>query len=495
MDSIGVEIGRPSAEALLSDVGELVECSLTPLADGELVDLLRGVERAVRMLAAVQHRALIEVDSRSIPADSDAKTIKRFLMETLRLSHAEAGARVRAAAKVGVFSNMAGDEREPELPCTAAALRQGDVSVEHVRGVAGVMTRIPRGADADDRAAAEQILAEFARSGSPDDVSKVGDRILAHLDPDGTITDETDRARMRGVRVGRQRPDGMSPISGDIDPVLRALLDPVLAKYARPGVGNPDDAASPGAEVDHVDPDLIAEAAGRDTRTPAQRTHDALTLLLGSLVDTGALGSHRGMPVTTVLTMRLEDVERESGVATTATGGTVPITEALRLAERSRPYLAVFDHAGLPLHLGRMRRLASPAQRLSLVAALGGCSRPGCDAPASLCAVHHVRDYSKNGPTDIENLVLACDHCHGLINDTHTGWKTVVLDENSQFPGRTAWIAPPHIDPTATPRVNHRHRAGDLLAQVVAQIHTRRERDRAAHQRWLRERRPGDIAA
>ncbi|MFF3567556.1 DUF222 domain-containing protein [Nocardia jiangxiensis] len=485
----------PDAAALLAAVGELVERSLTPLSDDAVVELLRGAERAARMLAAVQHRVLIEVDSRSIPANSGAKTIKWFLMETLRLSHAAAGARVRAAARVGVFHNLAGDEREPELPCTAAALRCGDISVEHARGIATVMGRVSRGVEAVDREAAEQILADFATTGSPDDIGKIGDSILAHLDPDGKNTDDTDRARMRGIRIGRQRPDGMSPIGGEIDPTLRALLDPVLAKYARPGVGNPEDPASTGADVDCTDPEVITAAAQRDTRTVEQRTHDAFTLLLGSLVDTHALGSHRGLPVTTVLTMCLEDVERASGVATTATGGTVPMPVALRLAEKSRPYLAVFDPAGLPLHLGRMRRLASPAQRLSLIAALGGCSRPGCDAPASLCAVHHVRDYRKGGRTDIENLVLACDHCHSLINDSATGWKTVVLGDDSQFAGRTAWIAPEHIDPTGTPRVNHRHRAGELLAQTVAGIHARWERQHAARQCGMRERRPGDVAA
>ena len=338
MDSISGETGERAAGALLAAVGELVERSLTPLPDRDVVELLRGVERAARMLAVVQHRVLIEVDSRSIPVDSGAKTIKRFLMETLRLSNAEAGARVRAATRVGTFHNLAGDEREPELPCTAAALRRGDISLEHARGIGTVMTRIPRAVDPDDRVAAEQILAEFAATGSPDDVGKVGDRILAHLDPDGKITDATDRARMRGIRIGRQRADGMSPISGEIDPTLRALLDPVLAKYARPGVGNPDDPASPGAEVDRMDPKLLTAAAERDPRTSAQRTHDAFTLLLNSLADTSTLGSHRGIPVTTVLTMRLDDVERLSGVATTATGGTVPISDALRLAERSRPF-------------------------------------------------------------------------------------------------------------------------------------------------------------
>ncbi|MQY20115.1 HNH endonuclease signature motif containing protein [Nocardia macrotermitis] len=495
MDSNSEGIEELTAEALLAAVGDLLDRPLTPLSDSAVVEFLRGIERAARILTAVQHQVLIDIDSRSIPANTGAKTIKRFLTETLRLSHAEAGARVRAATRVGTFRNLAGDEREPELPCTAAALRRGDISAEHARGIGAVMTRVPRTTDTDDRVAAEQILAEFAVTGSPDDIGTIGDRILAHLDPDGKLTDSTDRARMRGIRIGRQRPDGMSPISGDIDPVLRALLDPVLAKYARPGIANPDDPTSPGTDLDHTDPALITTAAQRDTRTATQRTHDAFTFLLGSLIDPDTLGAHRGIPVTTVLTLRVEDVEQGAGVATTATGGTVPISDALRLAERSRPYLAVFDHAGLPLHLGRTRRLASPAQRLALIAAHGGCSRPGCDAPASLCAVHHVRDHSKGGPTDIENLVLACDHCHALINDTDTGWKTIVLDEDSQFPGRTAWIAPAHIDPTGTPRVNHRHHAGELLAQIVARIHTRRERERAAHQRWLRERKPGDLAA
>jgi len=484
-----------SAEALLAAVGELVEQSLTPLSDNETVELLRGVERAARMLVAVQHRVLIEVDGRSIPAETGAKTIKRFLMETLRLSNAEAGARVHAATQVGTFRDLSGTEHEPELPYTAAALQRGEISTDHARGITTVMKKVPRGATAADREAAEQILAQFAATGSPDDIGKLGDNILAHLDPDGRITDNTDRARMRGIRIGRQRPDGMSPLSGDIDPVLRALIDPVLAKYARPGVGNPEDAASPGAEVDHTDPALITAAAQRDTRTAAQRNHDALTLLLSSLIDTEKLGSHRGMPVSTIFTMRLQDLEELSGVATTATGGTVPIREALRMAEKSRPYLEVFDHAGLPLHFGQTRRLASTSQRLALISALRGCSRPGCDAPATLCAMHHIRDFSKNGPTDINNLVWACDHCHSLINDTGKGWKTITLSQDSQYPGRTAWIAPEHIDPTRTPRVNHRHHADELLAEIVASIHARRERELEAHRRWLRERQPDEFAA
>ncbi len=493
MHSNDGKIAEQITGPLLAAVSDLFERSLIPLSDAELVAAMRDVETCARRLTAMQHRLLIEAEERGLPARTGAKTVKRFLMQTLNVSSADAGSRVNAAQWVGTFHDLDGQLRDPLLPCTAAASAAGELSADHVRGIAHVMNRVPRGVADSDREAAEQLLAEFARSGSPDDIGKVGDRILAHLGPDGRLTTDQDRARMRGITVGRQRPDGMSTMRGDIDPVLRALLDPLLAKYARPGVCNPEDPDSPAVDIHSVDPAMLAEAARADHRSAAQRNHDALTAILRSGLVTEDLGRHRGMPVTTVLTMKLEDLEKDSGFANTATGTAVPIREALRLAERSLPYLAVFDHAGLPLHLGRMKRLASPAQRLALIAALRGCSRPGCDAPASLCAAHHVRDHSKGGPTDITNLVLACDSCHALIHDGPGGWKTVVEGEFSPFPGRTGWIAPEHIDPSQTPRINHRHHADELLAGILAHIHTRDELDR---QHWSRARsRPPDTSA
>lgn len=430
------------------------------------------------------------------------------------------------AHTVATFHDMGGDPVEPLLPNVAHALTTGDISADHARGIAAVMNRVPCGATREDRAAAEDILTDFARTGSPDDIGKIGDKILAYLDPDGCLTTDNDRARMRGIIIGRQRPDGMSPIRGEIDPVLRALLDPLLAKYARPGMCNPDDPDSPSPSVapnttaDHrtrarrsrnttgahtvptpepldstwVDPTALAEAAARDHRSTAQRNHDALKAILDSGIIAEHLGAHRGLPVSTILTISIDDIERGAGVATTATGGTVPLADALTLAQRSQPWLAVFDHAGLPLHLGRSKRLASAAQRLALIAALKGCSRPGCDAPASLSAVHHVLDYRNNGHTDIENLTLACDSCHALIHDGPGGWKTHVEGPRSAYAGRTAWIAPPHIDPKQKPRINHRHHAGELLAEIHSRIHLRNEEDRESH-RSLGDHRQSNPAA
>jgi hypothetical protein len=58
------------------------------------------------------------------------------------------------------------------------------------------------------------------------------------LNPDGEFSDQK-RARKRGIIIGKQQYDGMSPISGYLTPEARASFEPVLAKLAAPGACNP----------------------------------------------------------------------------------------------------------------------------------------------------------------------------------------------------------------------------------------------------------------
>ena len=89
------------------------------------------------------------------------------------------------------------------------------------------------------------------------------------INPDGNYTDE-DRARRRGVTIGRQGEDGMSPISGYLIPEARAGLNAVLSKWAAPGMCNPADKSPT------VDGSPSEEAIQADTRSRGQRNHDAL---------------------------------------------------------------------------------------------------------------------------------------------------------------------------------------------------------------------------
>ncbi|GAA5053489.1 HNH endonuclease signature motif containing protein [Nocardia callitridis] len=491
---------RRAGSELLAAITALRDVDRTSLSNEQALELLCDIETAARIVAAISVASVIDVSDRGIPDEAGAGTVKKLLMQTLRLSHAEAGARVAAAKSLGSWHALDGSPREPELPHTAIALADGAISADHARRIAQEMKRIPALTPIAERQAAEEILSDFARTSIPDDIPKVGAEIRAHLDPDGTLTDDHDRQRMRGITIGRQRADGMSPITGEITPTLRALLDPLVAKHARPGMNNPDDPGAPGIVNGNTvigdtttNRDALAAAARRDRRSAAQRTHDALLAILHPDNTGQHWGTHRGVPVSTILTMNVADVEKAAGVATTATGGTVPMSEALELAQTSRPFLAVFDHAGAPLHFGLTKRFATREQRMALIATLRGCSRPGCDAPASLCATHHVRDYAKDGPTDITNETLACDACHALIHDGPGGWKTVAMDQHSQYPGRTAWIAPAHIDPTATPKINHRHHAAELLTHALNRIHDRRERERQRHQKRIHRHHPPRI--
>lgn len=467
MTTGGILATDDATAAFTAAVDALGELNPVRLTDAQLTQALRDIESDKRRLATVEHRLITEIEQRNIPEKVGAKTTARYLGEVLRLSNADACARVNAA-KVLSPRLVSGEVLEPLLPCTAAGQAAGEISADHASRIAKIVHRIPASVPVAQKESAEAQLAEYARTGWPDDLAKLGDRILGFLDPDGVLVDDKDRQRMRELTIGKQRVDGMSPIRGELTPELRALLDPVLAKLARPGLCNPEDAESPWTGADSVSPEVLEACAKRDARSAGQRNHDALMALLRPEMGPANLGQHRGLPVSTIVTMTIAEVEAAAGVATTASGGRISVPQALKLAEQSIPWLAVFNQKGMPLHLGRGTRLANAAQRLALIAAERGCTRPGCDAPATLCQVHHVTEWAEGGPTDIENLTLACDTCHARVHDGPGGWKTVKLGQNSPWPGRTGWIAPAHIDPSGTPRVNHRHHAKEMLDNSAA---------------------------
>jgi len=74
-----------------------------------------------------------------------------------------------------------------------------------------------------DVAEAERTLVHHAGAVDAGIVVKLGQRIADYLNPDGLFSDE-DRARRRGLHLGRQGADGMSRLSGLLDPEARAYF-------------------------------------------------------------------------------------------------------------------------------------------------------------------------------------------------------------------------------------------------------------------------------
>jgi Domain of unknown function (DUF222) len=298
----------------------------------------------------------------------------------------------------------------PILEATAQGQADGEIGAEHIKVIREFFHHLPDSVGFAQREKAEKRLAQRARRTRPDQLRKFAVELALRLNPDGDFTDN-DRARNRGVTLGPQQWDGTSRITGYLTPQARAGLDTVFAKWAAPGMCNPDD------HTPTVTGTPSEDAVRTDMRSTGQRQHDALVALTRSVLMTGELGSHRGLPVTIIATATLEDLQNKTGVADTGGGTLLPIKDLIRMASHAYHYLLLFDDAGkCELYKGRTTRLATPAQRLVLHATDRGCTHPGCDIPGYLCEVNHTTEWAHGGPTDIDNLDLKC----AIHNRLHT---------------------------------------------------------------------------
>ncbi len=338
--TIGAEL-----EALLAE-------PLDRLSTAERTAVTSEWEGLTRRLPAMTHRlvaALADVPT----GELGEPTLAAALSTLLRISKDEAHRRIHEAQELGPRAALTGEALEPVLAHTAAAQRRGDIGAEHVGIIRRFFGRLPGFVDFDTREAAEAQLAGIACGLKPEELRQAADRLAILLDQDGELSDG-DRARRRYLTVDKQGPDGMSDIRGRLDPEARAALDAVFAKWAAPGMCNPDD------EVPCVDGDPSSESAVGDGRTTGQRNHDALKALARAMLASGQLGSHRGLPVTLIVSTTLKELESGRGHAVTAGGSLLPMSEVIRQAAAAHHYLAVFDdHTECPLYLGR-----SPPVRL-----------------------------------------------------------------------------------------------------------------------------------
>jgi len=204
---------------------------------------------------------------------------------------------------------------------------------------------------------------------------------------------------------------------------------------------------NPADESPTVDGQPSEEAIEQDVRSSAQRNHDALLAMCRSTLASGKLGSHRGLPVTIIVSTTLQELESAAGIAGTGGGTWLPMPDVIRMASHARHYLRIYDkHTERELYLGETKRITSAGQRIVLHAKDRGCTRPGCTAPGYLSEVHHVSEWVKTHHTDIDDLTFACGPDHKLLEDE--GWT---VRKNAD--GITEWIPPPHLD-FGQPRTN-----------------------------------------
>ena len=443
MSSVSAEDVVAAYAELESAFDKVLGLSTDALMHPELVVVLGRMERIVRRAPAVAHPIINRLVAEASPQALGGKSLNDVLCTGLRISKSEATRRIADARDLGPRTAMTGETLEPQLPRTAAAQERGDLGAEHVKIIRDFFKHLPSWVDYQTRELAETDLARHGARLKPEELGKAAERLMALLHPDGEYSD-AERARRRFLTIGKQGSDGMSEVRGRLDPQGRATLDAVLAKSAAPGMCNPED------ETPCVDGEPDPEAVRRDTRSQGQRNHDALTAMGRSVLASGELGKHNGLPATIIVSTTLQALESAAGQAITGGGTLLPMKDVIGLASHAHHYLAVYDkHTREPLYLGRTKRLASAAQRIVLYNLEGGCTRPGCTAPPYQCQVHHIQGWAaEHGPTDINLLALACPPDNRLAEE---GWTV-----RKRKDGRTEWTPPPHLD-TGQARVNNYH--------------------------------------
>ncbi|MDZ5089179.1 DUF222 domain-containing protein, partial [Mycolicibacterium parafortuitum] len=352
-------------------IAELAAAPIDTLTHPELIALLNDIKTLSWSLPAVQHPILARLMTETEPQTLGAKSWEDILTIALRLSKTEATRTIRDTHMLGPRRSLDGQPLPPHCNNLAAAQAQGRIGPAHLDTIAEFFRTLPHWIDVGTRADAETQLARSACGLDPDQLRQAAQRLALTLDPDGPVPDEKEQHRKRGLTIGRQQPDGMSRISGYLTPEARACWDALAAKLAAPGTPHPDHNPSnshpadtdtetgstgsgsgsgsstgsgsgsgsgpqeptngqaganthpgeaPAGASDHAAETPTGPQTRNDTRSTAQRNHDAFLAMTRMLLSSNQLGTHNGLPVTVIVSTTLQELSRAAGVDITGTG-------------------------------------------------------------------------------------------------------------------------------------------------------------------------------
>ncbi|MCV7053028.1 DUF222 domain-containing protein, partial [Mycobacterium heidelbergense] len=266
-------------DALDAAVDRVAALNSESLTTPEWLAWLQRCERVRRRLPALEHAPINHLARQATPEELGG-TLSHAIAEWALITRAEAGRRIHEAADLGPRRALTGEPLAPVLAETAAAQRDGKLGGAQVAVIRRFYHQLPGWIDAATRERAEKHLARLGTQHRPEQLGALADTLADCLNPDGLYRDD-DRARRRGVTLGKQEADGMSALRGWLTPEARATLEAVWAKLAAPGMCNPDDQAPT------VDGTPSQEVIDKDSRSPAQRQHDGLNAALRALLASG----------------------------------------------------------------------------------------------------------------------------------------------------------------------------------------------------------------
>jgi hypothetical protein len=372
---------------LRSTLDSLAADDLHGMFGPQLLDRLGELVRASNRLAAEVTRTVRECEVAGAAECDGLKSMQSWLRGHGHLSEGEAGRLVCSGRAL------------EHLPAVAAAFADGVITAGQVALTAQVAEpeRLAAAAERDiDLAAIDAALAATAASAPHATVKQAVGHYLACLEPDGPEPDPTEGRSLTVSRHG----DGTIGIRGQLDAVggekLQAALESIV-QAARPQ---------------------------GDMRTRAQQLADALVQLADNALASGGLPLLRTVKPHLIVTIGVEDLlDPATGpaAATTGFGAVISAARARWVACDATVSRMVLDADGLPLDVGREKRVVPPHIRRAVERRDRHCVFAGCHAPTHWCDVHHLLEWLRDqGETSLENSALLCERHHTKV---HHGFR------------------------------------------------------------------------
>ena len=365
------------AATAASGVVHVEVVDVAALCDEGLSLRLGVLGRAESRLAAMKAQVLAEVGRRH--SSTDAQRIAR---DELQASKREAKRDVESATRLA------------ELPVTSEALASGEIPQGHARLIARASSETPIDESVLVEAASTQPFDEFARTVKRHQQDQAVDDGQSLLDR---------QRKNRKARIFESSDSGMFVLTGEFDQITGARIATALTAKERK---------------------LWHREDPKARRTPQQRMADALAELICE-----PAGDGKSAGTDLLVIADFDVIKQQLENPRLADGSPIPIVELHRLALEANLLPSIFDTKAQDMWLGRKQRTASEAQRVALIARDQHCI--GCGANPLWCRAHHIIWWSKNGPTDVDNLVLVCDDCHHKTHDH--GWQVYKHPETAKY--------------------------------------------------------------
>ncbi len=177
---------------------------------------------------------IAELATRDAAAELGYAGLADLLRDVVRISLAEARRRIGHAEAVSEVPLVSGGVVPAALPVAAAALRDGVLSSDHVEVIAKVARELPPHVPAAAREAAERTLVDAAHRFDARTLARIGDRVRAVLDQDGTPPSDRELAEPVNELHLHARRDGRLVIRGEFAPEASALIAAVVSPLAKP---------------------------------------------------------------------------------------------------------------------------------------------------------------------------------------------------------------------------------------------------------------------